>query len=583
MKFKITPLTIFLLLLIVLVVFIVISNTSFFQREGFVSFLQSESAATKQTVPQYNPNEKVYKVYDNLYFDNNNGSLIELTSTKFTGNVDLVGNTITQMSVLPRNSAQAYTYEFSSPAQKIAPPEKTLVSTYAPLVYETDGVNTDKYSVFYLPWGKKTFLHVLNLSSTPVSNEATYLFSDTSVVYSKMMDGSKIYIGEHTIDYDENNGKDITIPAYNTGRKVHQLNKYVHYDMKNGNIIIAGENDSLDIYKRGDKNKITISKTNNSSGSETKFGDDDVYKTLSFDVQMYEDKLGRNTVMVFSQAFETMVAIAGKDTNNSITVKYLQRFNPNGIDDGSKMSDNYQYDDDEYDDDDDEHDEIDLNDYMLKTQIVPPVCPACPACDFKGACSNCGGNGGSGTLSKKGETTVQGDEVSKKSQNVGDAATGAVGAVGDVASGAVGAVGDVASGAVGAAGNVASGAVGAVGDVASGAVGAAGNVASGALGAAGDVASGALGAVGDVASSALGAVGDVASGIIGAGKQVSDAAGSNATTSGQTSAGGAGTNQQLTQVMPQSSTDPYSYYGQLPYKKPSEYMPITADFSSFGK
>ena len=572
MKFKITPLTIFLLLLIVLVVFIVISNSSFFQREGFVSFLQSESAATKQTVPQYSSNEKVYKVYDNLYFDNNNGSLIELTSTKFTGNVDLIGNTITQMSVLPRNSAQAYTYEFSSPAQKIAPPEKTLVSTYAPLVYETDGVNTDKYSVFYLPWGKKTFLHVLNLSSKPVSNEATYLFSDTSVVYSKMMDGSKIYIGEHTIDYDENNGKDITIPAYNTSRKVHQLNKYVHYDMKNGNIIIAGENDSLDIYKRGDKNKITISKTNNSSGSKTKFGDDDVYKTLSFDVQMYEDKLGRNTVMVFSQAFETMVAIAGKDTNNSITVKYLQRFNPNGIDDGSKMSDNYLYDDDEHDDDehdDDEHDdddddEIDLNDYMLKTQIVPPVCPACPACpacDFKGACSNCGGNGGSGTLSKKGETTVQGDEVSKKSQNVGDAATGAVGAVGNVASGAVGAVGDVASGALGAAGNVASGAVGAVGDVASGALGAAGNVASG----------------------ALGAVGDVASGIIGAGKQVSDAAGSNATTSGQTSSGGAGTNQQLTQVMPQSSTDPYSYYGQLPYKKPSEYMPITADFSSFGK
>jgi len=567
MKFKITPLTIFLLLLIVLVVFIVISNSSFFQREGFVSFLQSESAATKQTVPQYSSNEKVYKVYDNLYFDNNNGSLIELTSTKFTGNVDLVGNTITQMSVLPRNSTQAYTYEFSSPAQKIAPPEKTLVSTYAPLVYETDGVNTDKYSVFYLPWGKKTFLHVLNLSSKPVSNEATYLFSDTSVVYSKMMDGSKIYIGEHTIDYDENNGKDITIPAYNTSRKVHQLNKYVHYDMKNGNIIIAGENDSLDIYKRGDKNKITISKTNNSSGSKTKFGDDDVYKTLSFDVQMYEDKLGRNTVMVFSQAFETMVAIAGKDTNNSITVKYLQRFNPNGIDDGSKMSDNYLYDDDEYDehdDDDDDDDEIDLNDYMLKTQIVPPVCPACPACpacDFKGACSNCGGNGGSGTLSKKGETTVQGDEVSKKSQNVGDAATGAVGAVGNVASGAVGAVGDVASGAVGAVGNVASGAVGAAGNVASGALGAAGNVASG----------------------ALGAVGDVASGIIGAGKQVSDAAGSNATTSGQTSSGGAGTNQQLTQVMPQSSTDPYSYYGQLPYKKPSEYMPITADFSSFGK
>ena len=556
MKFKITPLTIFLLLLIVLVVFIVISNMSFFQREGFVSFLQSESAATKQTVPQYNPNEKVYKVYDNLYFDNNNGSLIELSSTKFTGNVDLVGNTITQMSVMPRNSSVAYTYEFSSPVQKIAPPEKTLVSSYTPLVYETDGVDTDKYAVLYMPWGKKTFLHVLNQSCEPVANEASYLFSDTSVIYSKLLDGSEIYIGEYTIDHDENNGKDITIPEYNTERKVYQLNKYVHYDMKNGNLIIADYN-SLDVYKRDDKNKITIRK-NNSSNSENNFGDDDVYKTVPFNVQIYKDKLGGNTVMTFSQSFETMVAIIGKDSNNSITIKYLQRFNPNGIDDGSKISEIYQYNEFDKEDKEDkenkenkedkenkENKEIDLNDYMLKTQIVPPVCPACPACDFTGACSNCGGNGGSGTLSKKGESTVQEDEVSKKSKSIGDVATGAVGAAGDVATGAVGVAGDVATGAIGAAG---------------------------------DVATGAIGAVGGIASGALGAVGEVATSIVGAGKNVT-----NITASNSPSASKAGLNQQLTQVMPQGSTDPYSYYGQLPYKKPSEYMPITANFSAFGK
>jgi hypothetical protein len=39
------------------------------------------------------------------------------------------------------------------------------------------------------------------------------------------------------------------------------------------------------------------------------------------------------------------------------------------------------------------------NDYMLKTQIVPPVCPTCPSCSVThtGVCTSCGGQGGAGT------------------------------------------------------------------------------------------------------------------------------------------------------------------------------------------
>ena len=43
------------------------------------------------------------------------------------------------------------------------------------------------------------------------------------------------------------------------------------------------------------------------------------------------------------------------------------------------------------------------NDYMLKTQIVPPVCPSCPACQG-GACTNCGGAGGSGSMAADGSS-----------------------------------------------------------------------------------------------------------------------------------------------------------------------------------
>jgi hypothetical protein len=38
------------------------------------------------------------------------------------------------------------------------------------------------------------------------------------------------------------------------------------------------------------------------------------------------------------------------------------------------------------------------DDYFLKTEAVPPVCPQCPNCPSSGgACTSCGGNGGSGT------------------------------------------------------------------------------------------------------------------------------------------------------------------------------------------
>jgi len=36
-------------------------------------------------------------------------------------------------------------------------------------------------------------------------------------------------------------------------------------------------------------------------------------------------------------------------------------------------------------------------------------------------------------------------------------------------------------------------------------------------------------------------------------------------------------------VQPSGSSDPYSYYGQVPTKPPSDFMARTADFGAFGK
>uniref|UniRef100_A0A6C0ATR3 Uncharacterized protein n=1 Tax=viral metagenome TaxID=1070528 RepID=A0A6C0ATR3_9ZZZZ len=55
--------------------------------------------------------------------------------------------------------------------------------------------------------------------------------------------------------------------------------------------------------------------------------------------------------------------------------------------------------------------------YMLKSQVVPPVCPACPACPkapSKVQCTNCGGQGGSGTLGSSGRSMVQSDGQTRR-------------------------------------------------------------------------------------------------------------------------------------------------------------------------
>jgi hypothetical protein len=64
-------------------------------------------------------------------------------------------------------------------------------------------------------------------------------------------------------------------------------------------------------------------------------------------------------------------------------------------------------------------------DYLLKTQIVPPVCPSCPSCPSTGVCTNCGGNGGSGTTGSTTSKDSSGNKyVLNKSSIVGTDAAG---------------------------------------------------------------------------------------------------------------------------------------------------------------
>jgi len=183
-------------------------------------------------------------------------------------------------------------------------------------------------------------------------------------------------------------------------------------------------------------------------------------------------------------------------------------------------------------------------DFVLKTSIVPPVCPSCPSCPScsqnGGICTNCGGQGGSGTISSSGNTIIQTDTRT----NI----PGAISSLGNTAGGIANKALDTTENIVDEAGNLIKGAV-------TGTVGLAKDTVSGAAGLLRDAGSG----VKDVLTAHPTQINS---------RQIeTQPYGGKAY--GSTSYGGSGATN-------------YNYYGALPSKS-SNFIPITSDFSSFGK
>jgi hypothetical protein len=249
------------------------------------------------------------------------------------------------------------------------------------------------------------------------------------------------------------------------------------------------------------------------------------------------------------------------------------------------------------------------SDYLLKTEVVPPVCPSCPA---SGVCNNCGGNGGSGASSSSelrdslvkefgsgidqflrdgagGATTLARDAAKGTYDVAKEVTTGTVDVAKDTAAGTGEFVQSSASGmgeyakdvggsAYGAASDVAQGTVGIGREIVGGAYDAAGNVASGVYNAGASVAGGAY----NIGAGAVNALGQVIPnyGAPGAG------ASANASTGGPNMAMGGYTNSYGGGYQnPQTpGQDPYSYFGSVPPRYGgANYMPVTADFSPFRK
>lgn len=611
MAIKLSPLMLFLLLLIVLVISIAFGNM--LNLEGFISFGYSNNTMDSMQIPQYS-SAYVNKLYDNVFFDPKNANLIEIDGTTYgnavTGNT-VTGNTVSTLYVTPRtNPNQTFQYNVSDITTSTVDLSTTpsTASSFSSFMYPTQSTNTDKYSVFYIPFGTDTLVHIID--NTTKNNIGSFGYVNGSMSQNILSSSTTISLGTYSTDSDLNNDKMIQETYYDTSNKVYQISKYVRYDISNSRLIVKtnAASNNLTIYDRYGTS--TTVSTSGYSGSQTGVS------SVSLHSWVATDSLANQMILFIGFGTKTVIALIKYTTQFELV--NIRRFDSNGVYNGngtllstsallsgssvSNYTDNSKTNTSSTSSstisdtgsstvssskDLSGNDLTDFfklyslwksnpnneysQDYVLKSSIVPPVCPSCPSCpsscNQSGVCTNCGGQGGSGTLSSTGNTTIKSDTRT----NIPGAVASLGNTVGDVANKALDTTGDV----VDEAGNLVKGAV-------TGTVGLAKDAVTGTVGLAKDAVTGTVGLLKDAGSGVKDVLtshpAQINSGAASAASAPAAAAGSSeggqtqpygGKAYGSSSYGGSGATN-------------YNYYGAIP-EKSSNFIPITTDFSAFGK
>uniref|UniRef100_A0A6C0L7F7 Uncharacterized protein n=1 Tax=viral metagenome TaxID=1070528 RepID=A0A6C0L7F7_9ZZZZ len=629
LSIKTTPLLLFLLLLIVLVISVLVGN-SISSKEGFVSFQQTKNSLDLVSIPTYSSSNYTVKLFDQLYFDNKNGNIIEVDSTRHSGNTDTTGISIATTYVSARSSSSSSTsykniINGTTVVPQDTPPSQitTTASSYQSYMYLSQSVNTDFYTLFCFPWNTDTYIHIIN-NTTNIQEKSFYFNAQGEMKNYDYPDNTKLGLTSY-IPYIKPADNSTADPFYDPQKALYKLASFVKYDITNGNLIIQtaqdGTSKSITVYSRTGTSTVvstagTITNTPTSVSS------------ASFAPFTVVDTLGQNLVLYLPYETKTVIALIGfaNASLTSLTLNNVVRFTATAVDSGntktpgmntgtnpnpgfnmapptqdSAMSEYFKWywywkntgastSKLNYSDD-----------YLLKTQIVPPVCPACST---GSTCTNCGGQGGSGTVSQTGKTVVGGNKVGTggRPENVSEKSSGTLSSnsgantIGGVLNNTVDKVTDVAG-----AGLVGAGM--AVGGVALGA----GALGSSAINTTGSVIKGVSKDVTGLAGGAGTGVKDVLMQNQGRGQgqgfgptnrsQTGDQSQLNAQLYGQDNTSSVGPDGKKLDInrtegsfqSPYGTTtgtqsgDQYSYYGALPSKGNANFMPVTADFSAFGR
>lgn len=538
MKFKMTPLVIFMILLVVLVISMFIGRS---MREGLSSTMMSKK------VNEYSTTKDLYVLHENLMFDNENGNLVETQGTDSSGN-KIEGD----IFITPRSGSVTYYTDGSDASNNASVTMGTVSPSHASWEYPSQTTGMGNKNAYYIGWGEQTYLMVHDKD-------------ENKLVGSYLFDGKKKQVADNTetpimlthyraIANASNNGL-VSETLYTEDRDVYQIAENVKFDFKTGDLIVKTGSSDIKIYRRGE-GLITT--------------DADIIKqrtnvSMSEFTPMYAlDELGQNLIVYLPYKQQTMVVLLGHEGSASevLVVKSITKFTEKGTEGPNsktilelKSANGEAVEDDNASEESSQ--DITSEDYILKTQIVPPVCPTCPTCPKEVTCTNCGGQGGSGTMGTDGKSLVKDEKKVKSDTPIKNAATGVVGGVGEVAGKTVGGAGEVAGKTVGV-----------VGDVAGKTIDTADSL------------------IRDTAGTAGGLVKDTASGIAGLFKMsptgVKEKKEQKDILPGLQTGLGTRTNNT---ALPSKNhrTAEFDYMGAVPRKDPSQFMPVTADFSAFSR
>jgi len=597
LSFKI-PTWVYLLFLVLLVIFVLYKICS--SSEGFINYNYGANVNTKIQIP--NTDASGYLVFDNDYYYPETGKIIRVYGAG--PGPDGSGNDIDYVIVYEGDSNGAESGKRVDASSSVVDGETiytldeniTVASdTALPAMYNSWYTQTvpDEYKdyannqIYYANYGYTTYIHVIDNNANEGSKNNYGLFqaegTTTPKTYTAYMDVSAVG-SSGSFTGGEING---IVVGGETLLDCYQVAANVYYNINNGDLYIdtsTSTENSLAIYQR-------------STGKQLDDASEYVFPTsrslTSSDINfMAKDTKGGNLIVYVAHQYTTLLLILKKEMDGSSRGVYSLgdnntfRFDTKGL----VISSTSDPDDSDSDTDDDSDDypppPVDAsgsdywkwywywnstntpiggysNQYMLKTQMVPPVCPACPACPNSVSCTNCGGTGGSGTIDSCGNSIVG---------NVSNTANTAITTTGDLAGKTIDTGASVFDKTLDSLGDLVSGADDLLRDTASGAV---------------DLTKDTVGGTVDLAKATVGGTVDLAKSTVSGTASFLKNNHNSTSTNGTTSS----TSQQQVNgaITPNASyyataaMDPYTYNGQLSQKPESNYLPVTNSFSAFGK
>ena len=385
--------------------------------EGLSDFTSDILSLGIINIPSYtNPLSKLYGLN---YFDPLNGNLIRFVqktqdTSASTSNKPYTDRPVS-ITILNRNSSIQPITSFLDEAKPIISGKSVSSSYFSPFVtFDNDCV------LFYIPWKNQTFIHIID--RVDKIHILSCLFSpnikDTNAEgYSKKEYSKRdrdISINNiPTLDLDldldlDLNNKIIKDSKFCSqfGSSIYKLSQNISINLLNGNIILYNTtNKRYSTFDRKDGNPYDTNKP------DTK---DNFVENMPFNSWTKRDSSGQLLLVYFAYLQSTVILLIGltsdKDVNN-YTLINCKKFTPEGVDDNGEiipinqingysttdttttdtttdttnsketLEDYYKWywywNSPEAGNNNSQNPSF-SNDYLLKTQVVPPVCPSLP-------------------------------------------------------------------------------------------------------------------------------------------------------------------------------------------------------------